>query len=101
MSETVTPSKFQEPCVVCAPLATKIDCWPLWLPPTFNRSIWTPGIVCMTTQGSRALGIMSISLRVTVAPVPTFLVSSNGASPVTVTEASTFVSLIVTRMSVL
>ena len=62
----------------------------LELPWTTIRSTCTPGTVCMTTHGSRALGIMSISTRFTVAPVPTLRVSSSGASPVTVTDASTF-----------
>ena len=89
MSETVTPSRFQEPWVVCAPLATKIDCWPLWLPPTFTRSTMTDGTDCNMTHGSRALGTFSISTRATLVPVPALRVSISGASAVTVIDSAT------------
>ena len=49
----------------------------------------TPGIVCMTTQGSRALGTVFINSCVNVNATFVSPVSMIGASPVTVTVSLT------------
>ena len=92
MSVRFTPSTWK--VAPCVPLVNMFDCWPDSEPATLTRSIWTPGTVCMTTQGSRAVGIDFSSSLMTAAPVWTLRVSMTGVSPETVTVAATDESFI-------
>ena len=67
------------------PLPTKLDCWPLSLPPTLTRSTMTPGTVLSTAQGSFDCGVLSSSAVVSVVDVPVFLMSTTGVAAVTIT----------------
>src|SRR5215467_4756202 len=89
MSVKFTPSTANVPEVALEPCEINTDCWPDSDPATLTRSTCTPGTDCNTTQGSRAVGMLDSSCCETCAPVPTRLVSSIGASPVTVTVAAT------------
>ena len=84
-----TPSRFHMTLSPLSPLPVKLACWPFSFPPMFTRSMITPGTVRSMAQGSRAFGIWAISSLVMVVDVPTFLVSTMGASAVMVTVSST------------
>ncbi len=84
-----TPSRFHFCCAIAAPRATKLDCWPDALPPTFWRSMATPAACSMMTHGSRAEGML---WRVSCVNRLVLLVSrrsTTGVSPLTVTVSCT------------
>jgi hypothetical protein len=89
MSVIVTPSTFHIVLPVFPPCTVKLDCCPDCEPPTFCRSMTTPGVCSMTTHGSRADGMNSSISLLNVSPVFTALVSTIGLSPVTVTVSCT------------
>ncbi len=89
MSVITTPSTDQTAWSPAEPGPTYCDCWPLSLPPTLIRSVSTPGVDCRIAQGSRAVGIFSSSVWLTVAPVEIRRSSSSGLSAVTVMTSST------------
>jgi hypothetical protein len=84
-----TPSRFHIVLSPLSPLPTKFACCPFSFPPMFTRSMITPGTVRSMAQGSRAFGMSAISSFVIVVAVPTFFVSTIGASAVMVTVSST------------
>ena len=100
MSVITTPSTAHTDWSPSEPGPTYCDCWPLSLPPTLMRSVSTPGVDCRMAQGSRAVGIFSSSVWLTVAPVEIRRSSSSGDSAVTVITSST-AAFIVTSISVL
>jgi hypothetical protein len=93
MSVMITPSRLHTESLPSAPFEKKLDCCPLSLPATLTRSTITPGTVRIRAQGSRELGIWTSSSFEMVVAVPTRLVSTTGASPVTVTVSSTVATL--------
>ena len=88
MSVITTPSTAHTPSWRTEPGPVNCDCWPLSLPPTLMRSVWTPGTVWSTAQGSRAEGIFSSSTWLTVVPAVILRESSSGLSEVTVMVSS-------------
>ncbi len=89
MSVTSTPSTFHFCWLIAAPRATKFDCWPDALPPTFWRSIATPAACSRMTHGSRAEGMLWSASCVKRLVLPVSFRSTSGVSPVTVTVSST------------
>ena len=89
MSVTSTPSTFHFCCAMAAPRATKLDCWPDALPPTFWRSIATPADCSMMTHGSRADGMLCRASCVKRFVLLVSRKSTIGVSPDTVTVSST------------
>ena len=85
MSVMSTPSRFHFCSRIAAPRATKFDCWPDALPPTFCRSIATPADCSMMTHGSRADGMLCSDSWLNRVFLPVSRRSTSGDSPVTVT----------------
>src|SRR6478736_3397951 len=67
------PSRFHCTFAV-VPREARLTCWPEAEPPTL-RPACTPGVMLMTCQGSRAVGIFSSTSAVNVRPVELLLVS--------------------------
>ena len=88
MSVTSTPSRFHFCWLMSAPRATKFDCWPDALPPTFWRSIATPADCSMMTHGSRAVGMLCSASWLNRVDRPVSRMSTSGAAPETSTVSA-------------
>src|SRR5687767_12341878 len=79
------PSRFH--CTFeLVPREVRPTCWPDAEPPTL-RPAWTPGVMPMICQGSRAVGIFSRISDENVAPLLVFFVSTTGAAAETVSSS--------------
>ena len=74
---------------MAAPRATKFDCCPDALPPTFWRSIATPAACSMMTHGSRADGMLCSASWLNRLVLLLSRRSTTGVSPLTVTVSCT------------
>ncbi len=89
MSVMSTPSRFHFCWLIAAPRATKFDCWPDMLPPTFWRSIATPADCSRITHGSRADGMLCSASCVKRVVRDVSFTSTSGVSAVTEIASST------------
>ena len=89
MSVMATPSSVQTASCGRVPFETKLDCWPVSLPPTLTRSTSTPLTERSSENGSREVGMLASSSSVTLVAVPVCLASTIGDGAVTLTVSVT------------